>query len=137
ARLVLSTAVAGPIRDLMERRSGVEAALAAAEAEVAKAVEALSLAEANIEERDRGFDEAATSVLTAAIATARQIDDATRSRAADRLCRERAGEFNDRLIELRPWTGDRNTLCAVQVPTQDQLQRWASIEADLALEIAS
>jgi uncharacterized protein YhaN len=137
ARLVLSTAVAGPIRDLMERRSGVEAALAAAEAEVDKAVEALSLAEANIEERDGGFDEAATSVLTAAIATARQIDDATRSRAADRLCRERADEFNDRLIELRPWTGDRNALCAVQVPTQDQLQRWASIEADLALEIAS
>ncbi|UPJ53396.1 AAA family ATPase [Bradyrhizobium sp. 200] len=137
ARLVLSTAVTGPIRDLMERRSGVEAALAAAEAEVDKAVEALSLAETKIEECDGRFDEAATGVLTAAIATARQIDDATRSRAADRLCRERADEFNDRLIELRPWTGDRNTLCTVPVPTQDQLQRWASIETDLALEIAS
>ena len=137
ARLVLSTAVTGPIRDLMEQRSGVEAALAAAEAEVDKAVEALSLAEAKIEERDGGFDEAATGVLTAAIATARQIDDAARSRAADRICRERADELDDRLIELRPWTGDRNTLCAAPVPTQDQLQRWASIEADLALEIAS
>ena len=137
ARLVLSTAVTGPIRDLMERRSGVEAALAAAEAEVDKAVEALSLAEAKIEERDGRFDEAATGVLTAAIATARQVDDAAQSRAADRLCRERADEFNDSLIELRPWTGDRNTLCAVPVPTQDQLQRWTSIEADLALEIAS
>jgi uncharacterized protein YhaN len=46
ARLVLSTAVTGPIRDLIERRSGVEAALAAAEAEVDTAVESLSLAEA-------------------------------------------------------------------------------------------
>src|SRR5207237_5778312 len=38
ARLVLPAAVTGPLRDLMERRSGVEAALAAAEAEVDKAV---------------------------------------------------------------------------------------------------
>ncbi len=137
ARLVLPAAVTGPIRDLMERRSGVEAALAAAEAEVDKAVEALSLAEAKIEEREGGYDEAAIGALTAAIATARQIDDAARSRAADRICRERADELDDRLTELRPWTGDRNTLCAAPVPTQDQLQRWASIEADLALEIAS
>jgi uncharacterized protein YhaN len=137
ARLLLSTAVTGPIRDLMERRSGVEAALIAAEAEVAKAAEALSLAEARIKERDGGFDEAATAVLIAAIATARQIDDAARTRAADRICRERADEFDDRLTELRPWTGDRNALRAAPVPTEDKLQRWASIEADLSLEIAS
>ena len=49
ARLVLSAAVTGPIRDLMERRSGVEAALATAETEVDKAVEALSVAEARID----------------------------------------------------------------------------------------
>ena len=36
-------------------------------------------------------------------------DDATRSRAADRIRRERADELDDRLIELRPWTGDRNS----------------------------
>ncbi len=137
ARLVLPAAVTGPLRDLMERRSGVEAALAAAEAEVDKAVQALSLAEAKIEERERGHDESAIGALTAAIATARQIDDAARSRAADRICRERADELDDRLTELRPWTGDRNTLCAAPIPTQDQLQRWASIEANLALEIAS
>ena len=137
ARLVLPTTVTGPIRDLMERRSGVEAALAAAEAEVANAVDALSLTEAKIAERDRGFDEATTAVLTAAIATARQIDDATRTRAADRICRQRADELDDRLTELRPWTGDRNALRAAHVPTEDRLQRWVSIEADLSLEIAS
>ncbi|MGY4288763.1 uncharacterized protein YhaN [Bradyrhizobium sp. LM2.7] len=137
ARFILPAAVTGPLLDLMERRSGVEAALAAAEAEVDKAVEALSLAEAKIEERERGYDEAAIGALTAALATARQIDDAARSRAADRISRERADELDDRLTELRPWTGDRNTLSAAPVPTQDQLQRWASIEANLALEITS
>jgi uncharacterized protein YhaN len=137
ARLVLPAAVTGPLRDLMERRSGVEAALAAAEAEVDKAVEALSEAEGRIDDRDDGLDEATTGALTAAIAMARQIDDAARSRATDRICRERADEFADRLVELLPWTGDRNTLSAASVPTQDQLQRWASIEANLSLEIAS
>ena len=113
ARLVLPAAVTGPLRDLMERRSGVEAALAAAEAEVDKAVEALSRGRS--EDRRTvtvGFDEATTGALTAAIAMARQVDDVARSRAADRICRERADELADRLIELLPWTGDRNTLCA-------------------------
>ena len=137
ARLVLPAAVTGPLRDLMERRSGVEAALAAAEAEVDKAVDTLSEAEERTDDRDGALDEATTGALTAAIAMAHQIDDAARSRAADRICRERADEFADQLIELLPWTGDRNTLCAASVPTQDQLQRWASIEADLSLEIAS
>ena len=118
-------------------RSGVEAALATAETEVDKALEALSEAEARIDGRDGGFDEATTGALTAAIAMARQADDVARSRAADRICRERADELADRLIELLPWTGDRNTLCAASVPAQDQLQRWASVEADLSLEIAS
>ncbi|WMT76298.1 AAA family ATPase [Bradyrhizobium sp. Ash2021] len=137
ARLVLPAAVTGPLRDLMERRSGVEAALATAETEVDKALEALSEAEARIDDRDGGFDETTTGALTAAIAMARQADDVARSRAADRICRERADELGDRLIELLPWTGDRNTLCATSVPAQDQLQRWASVEADLSLEIAS
>lgn len=137
ARLLLPASVTGPIRDLMERRSGVEEALAAGEAEVEKAVEALSLAEAKIERCEGENEEVAIGALTAAIATARQIDDAARSRAADRLCRERADELDDRLTELRPWTGDRNLLCAAPVPTQDQLQRWVALDADLALEIAS
>ena len=137
ARLVLPAAVTGPLRDLMERRSGVEAALATAETEVDKALEALSEAEARIDDRDGGFDEATTGALTTAIAMARQADDVARSRAADRICRARADELADRLIELLPWTGDRNTLCAASVPAQDQLQRWASVDADLSLEIAS
>lgn len=137
ARLLLPAAVTGPIRDLMERRSGVEAALAAAEAEVDKAGEALSVAEGKIEEGEVRYDESWIGALTTAIAAARQIDDATRLRAADRLCRERADELEDRLIDLRPWTGDRNALCAVRVPRQDQLQRWTSIEAEVAREIAS
>jgi uncharacterized protein YhaN len=135
-RLILSTAVTGPLRDLMERRSGVEAAVAGAETEVEKARGALSEAEAKIGEDDSGRDEATTRALAAAIATARQSDDAAHPRAADRIRQERADEFDDRLTELLPWDGGRDALLAVPVPTPDQFEHWASTEAKLSRDIA-
>lgn len=137
ARLILPATVTGPLRDLTERRSGVDAALAAAEAEVAKALEALSEAEERMKDRDDGFDEAKIGELTAAVAAARQADGTALLRAADRLHRERADELDDLINELRPWAGDRASLCADPIPTQEQLHRWASAETELSLEIAS
>jgi uncharacterized protein YhaN len=136
SRLILPAAVTGPLRDLMEQRSGVEAALAGAEAEVEKARGALSDAEAKIGEDDGGLDEATTRALAAAIGTARQSDDTARLRAADRIRRERVDEFDDRLIELRPWNGGGDALLAVPVPTPDQLERWASTEVELSRDLA-
>ncbi|MCP1761141.1 uncharacterized protein YhaN [Bradyrhizobium japonicum] len=135
ARLLLSTGVTGTLRDLMERRSGVEAALASAEAEFAKAEGALAEAEAKVCEHGTGLDEATMAFLTATIASARQSDDAARLREADRMRRERADEFADRLRELFPWSGGRDDLFAVMVPAPDQLQRWASAETQLSREI--
>jgi uncharacterized protein YhaN len=120
----------------MEQRSGVEAALAGAEAEVEKARGALSEAEAKIGEDDGGLDEAARRALAAAIGTARQSDDTARLRAADRIRQERADEFDDRLIELRPWDGGRDALLAVPVPKPDQFEHWASAETELSQDIA-
>ncbi|WP_166299313.1 ATP-binding protein [Bradyrhizobium sp. 2S1] len=137
ARLLLPASVVAPLRDLTERRSGVEAALGAAEAEVAKAVEALSEAEAKAADRNDGCDEAKIGELTAAVAAARQADGTGRVRAADRLRRERADELGDRMNELRPWTGNRESLYAVPAPTQEQLERWASNERALSLEVVS
>ncbi|MET4717258.1 uncharacterized protein YhaN [Bradyrhizobium japonicum] len=136
ARLVLSAPVTGCLRDLMEQRSGVDAALASAEAELAKAADALSEAEAAVGEQGAGLDDATTATLTAIIASARQSDDAARLRVADRVRAERADELEDCLIELLPWTGGRNELRSVPVPTPDQLRRWIATEADLSREIA-
>lgn len=136
ARLVLSAGVTGSLRDLMEQRSGVDAALAAAEAEFVKAGEALSEAEARAIERGAGLDEATTATLAAIITGARRSDDAARLREVDRMLRERADELDDRLLELLPWSGGRNELLSLPVPTQHQLQRWTSTEADLSREIA-
>ena len=136
ARLILSTGVTGPLRDLMEQRSGIEAALAAAETEIEKAGDALSEAEARIGERGEGLDEATAAILTAVITSARQSDDVGRLRLADRLHRERADELDDRLIELLPWGGGRDELLVVSVPTLEQLQHWASAEANLSRNVA-
>ncbi|OKO71307.1 AAA family ATPase [Bradyrhizobium sp. AS23.2] len=135
-RLILSTAVTGPLHDLMERRSGIEAAVAGAETELAKARDALSEAEAKIGEDDHRLDEAATRVLALALGMARQSDDAARLRAADRTRGERAEEFDDHLIGLRPWEGDRDALLAAPVAAPDQLERWVSSEAKLSRDIA-
>jgi hypothetical protein len=121
----------------MERRSGVDAGLAAAEAEIAKAIEALSGAEERMKDRNDGFDHAKIGELSAAVAAARQAGGMGPLRAADRLQRERADELGDLMNELRPWAGDKDALCAVPIPTQEQLQRWASTETKLSLEIAS
>ncbi len=136
ARLILSTGVTGPLRNLMEQRSGVEAALAAAEAEVEKADEALSEAEARIGECIAGLDQATTATLTAVIASARQSNDVARLRATDHMRRERADELDDRLIELLPWVGGRDELLAAAGPTPEQLQHWISTEANLSRDIA-
>lgn len=136
SRLILSTGVAGPLRDLIEQRSGIVAALAAAEAEAEKARDALSEAEVRLAEHGEGFDEVTSSALSACIATGRQSDGSARVRAADHMRRERADELEDRLADLFPWTGSREELLGVPVPTSDQLQHWISIETNLSREIA-
>ena len=120
----------------MEQRSGVEAALAAAEAELEKAGNALSGAEARSDEPaqdwtndDRHIGRESLRALarrTTLLGCVQPIASA----------RERADELEDCLLELLPWTGGRDELLSVPVPTPDQLQDWASTEADLSRESA-
>ena len=135
-RFILATSVTGPLRDLIERRSGVEAAVAVAESEVDKARASLSQAVAAIGDVDGERDEAATRALTATIGIVRESNDAGRLRSADLIRQERADEFADRLLELRPWQGDKDALLAVTVPTPEILEDWASAEAKLSRDEA-
>jgi hypothetical protein len=70
--LVLSTTVTGELRKLIERRSGVEAALAGAEAELEKARNALTEAEERLETDDGGLDATTSRSLAAAMGVACQ-----------------------------------------------------------------
>ena len=136
SRLILSTETTGPLHDLMEQRSGIEAAISGAETELAMARDALSGAEARLEGGSRGFDELAVRALEIAVGTARRGDDAARLRAADRTRQERSQEFDDALAGLHPWTGGRDALLTVQVARPDQLEAWTSVDAKLSQDIA-
>jgi uncharacterized protein YhaN len=131
-RLVLSTTVTGELRKLIERRSGVEAALAGAEAELEKARNALTEAEERLGTDDGGLDATTSRSLAAAMGVARQSDDSARFRAADRIRQERADEMTDCLIELSPWKGGGDALLSIPVPAPDQLEHWASADTELA-----
>ena len=136
SRLILSAVTTGPLQDLMEQRSGIEAAISGAETELAKARDALSGAEARLEGGSRGFDESAVRALEIAVGTARQSDDAARLRAADRTRQERSQEFDDALAGLHPWTGGRDALLTVQVARRDQLEAWTSTDAKLSQDLS-
>jgi hypothetical protein len=120
----------------MAKRSGVEAAVAGAEAEEAKARAALSEAEARTGADDDARDETASRALSAAIGIARDGNDAGRPRAADRIRQERSDELDDCMLELRPWRGDKDALLTISIPRAEQLEGWASNEAGLARSAA-
>jgi uncharacterized protein YhaN len=135
-RLILSTEMTGPLQDLMEKRSGIEAAIIGAETELAKARDALSGAEAKLGNDGGAPDELVVHALGLAVGTARQSDDAARLRAADRTRQERSEEFDDALAGLHPWTGGRDALLTVEVARPDQLEAWTSTDAKLSQDIA-
>ncbi|RXG90043.1 AAA family ATPase [Bradyrhizobium zhanjiangense] len=135
-RLILSTETTGPLHDLMEQRSGIEAAIGGAEAELAKARDALSEAEARLGDDGRRLDETAVRALELAVGTVRQSDAAARLRAADRSRQERSEEFDGALAALHPWTGGRDALLTVPVARPDQLEAWTSTDAKLTQDIA-
>ncbi|SEH87250.1 AAA family ATPase [Tardiphaga sp. OK245] len=132
--LILIASTSGQLRDLVERRSGVEASLVKAEHEVAKAHAALADAEAQINESETERDEAALRALAIATGTARESDATVRQRAVERALSEDAAQFEDRILELRPWTGDGDALLALSTPSIERLEAWIFEESEIANE---
>ena len=127
-RLLLGTAVVGPLRELIEQRSGIEACLAAAEREAKNAAQRLQEAEAQL--RDTG--EAAppvrrpptlASLAVAADAMrcgghAAQLSHAERSQVAclEALVRQ--------MQLLAPWQGEADQLAGMAVPALSKIEGW-------------
>lgn len=128
-RLVLSAATIGRLRDLIETRSGIEAANRNASEELAEARRRLHEVAAKLPvggddpqvqaERKRAFAE-----LAVVVETLRTADHHVRRRLAER---DRATAFdtlNDRLVALRPWQGTGDELVTMHCPSADALQNW-------------
>jgi uncharacterized protein YhaN len=139
-RLVLTAATVGRLRELIEARSGIDAAIRNATTELAEARRCVSETAARLPET--GQDTQATQERDRSMARLATIVDALRS--ADHHVRHRLAEraraaaldaLADRLSALRPWQGTADDLVGMSCPGPDTVQRWKTArgEADATL----
>lgn len=134
-RLVLGAATVGRLRDLIESRSGIEAATRSAAGELAEARRRLDEAAAKLPEygedpqirteRGRAFGE-----LAVVVEALRSADHQVRRRLAERARAVALDALTDRLAALRPWHGTVDELVAMHCPSADALQNWKTAHGD-------
>lgn len=131
SELVLDAVKLARLRDLMEKRSGIDAATASARTEYEKA-ERLH-AEAERRAADSGLNtadakdtDAAMGVLAAVLATCRADDHMARKRLAERARSAHEDVLAERLLGLRPWNGNLDDLTAMNVPIPREIESWAA-----------
>jgi uncharacterized protein YhaN len=138
-RLVLGTSVAGTLRDLIEKRSGLQAANQSAAIELAAARHQLEDAQTTLRDVVGDSDgERPADVLLLAIAEAltslRDSDHAARRRVAERSRAALLDELADRLRALRPWPGDIEQLTALPVPEPGTVEYWKNTLSTARIE---
>ncbi|RWR52475.1 chromosome segregation protein SMC [Sinirhodobacter ferrireducens] len=121
AGLLLSPARLASLRALLARRSGHEAAVAAARAEAETAQTALAEAEARRTAAGAGSDARALTALLAQIGRDDPAAALALARRAEDLAR---ADLAQALAALAPWRGDAEALAALAVPAPWQLAAW-------------
>ena len=125
--LLLDAVTTGALRDLVESRSGIDAAVHMSAGEVADARLRLSDAEAVVDGVGGAIDVDLMSdlaILAAATAAARAGNHVAKRRTAERLVETRREAWLGRLASLRPWAGDRDDLLDPGFPEPADLERW-------------
>lgn len=129
ARLVLRASILGTLRELIEARSGVDAALSSAGTEISEAQRRLDEAQARLEEAggrpemERVSENRMASLVTI-VAVLRADDHAARLRLTTRSRAAHLETLTDRIHQLRPWHGDIQQLVDMVVPEAGDLERW-------------
>lgn len=147
SELLLDAPRIGRLRDLIERRSGIDAALTSARTENAKAERLY--ADVERQALDAGLVGAEADItapmiaLASALATFRADDHAARRRLAERACAAHRELLEERLPALAPWKGDIDALAAIRAPLHRDIEalseRLAEAErkmADTGKEVA-
>lgn len=128
-RLVLGASTVAPLRELIEKWSGIEAAVTSAEKEIdvakRRVEEALAkLGEAGGDiEAERGRPGIASSLIPV-VAALRADDHAARRRLAVRSQATHRQALDDRLRDLLPWSGDVEQLARLHLPDAGDIDRW-------------
>lgn len=128
-RLVLGASVVAALRELIEKRSGIEAALKTADDEVSAARYRLEEAAAKLDEAGggneaEGMKAAKVSSLVPVVAALRADDHAARRRLAARSRAAQLQILADRLRDLLPWQGTIEKLAVEKVPDAEDMARW-------------
>lgn len=123
-RLLLGAAVTAELRELGERRSGIDAALANAEKELARARDLEAEAR---EQRDRvggvAVEEAVVDDVRTALKALEAGEHLADRRAAETELRNAEERLARRLERLAPWRGDADRLAALTPATAEELAR--------------
>ena len=125
--LLLRATTTGAFRELMERRSGVDAGMEAAEEELKEARRCLAEALSKFnEEGGETWSKAPSEVsqFASVVSVARADDHAARRRLAERERQEKFEMLKERIRALRPWEGEAGALRDLSVPDVDDIERW-------------
>jgi uncharacterized protein YhaN len=138
--LLLGASAVGALRALIEKRSGVEAALETTQSELSEAAQ--RLAEARAELAAAGGDSSAEQeagpsaiALAVALAAARAGDHGARRRVAEKARPALLEALADRMAALKPWTGDFQELAAIAAPEPAELEAWSAALAETQKQI--
>lgn len=128
-RLVLTVTTTGRLRELIEARSGIDAALRNASEECAEARRRLAETARKLPKTDQAASlpqerERAVATLAATVEVLRSSDHQVRLRVAERSRAAAQEVLDERLLALRPWHGTLEQLVGMTVPRPDMLQRW-------------
>ncbi|PRD40615.1 hypothetical protein C5748_25960 [Phyllobacterium phragmitis] len=137
--LLLPASSTGIIRDLIEKRSGIDAELAAAERELKRTRETLGrLREEGAAEFDSGMTIGPESLarIEAALARLTGSDLSSRLAVEERACAQLQRGFENQLALLAPWSGDASDLRALKSVEGRQIETWRTQAAAIEKRVA-
>ncbi len=140
-RLILTAATVGRLRELIEARSGIDAAIRTAAGELIEARRRLGETAARLP--DPGVDpqasqehERSMASLAITVEQTRSADHHVRHRLADRARAAAVEALADRLTALRPWQGTADDLVVLPCPGPDSLKRWKAVRGEAEAKLA-
>jgi uncharacterized protein YhaN len=127
-KLLLTAASVGAIRDLMEKRSGIEAEIASAERELKRAKDALSRLKEDAAESDSGpgLEPDLQSRIESALTRLTDADLLSRLAVEERSYRQLQRNLDERNALLAPWSDDIDDLKGMKAAEARQLDMWRS-----------
>lgn len=126
--LMLGSRISGSIRDLVERRSGIDATLQNAKREAEEANRRLIALRSKLSSQAAAASTNSTAIAALAreLSALRENDHSARRRVAERSRVDLQETLAQQMSELRPWGDSLDQLRQMRVPAPSELEAWKS-----------